>query len=1026
MASVILPLLFAALGIGGIYYVATHSPKLSPPQLDAFRAGPAGAHKLMPDTWYRVTCLTTQDVIDRTRENAPEGASQVTLQNNFKGALERVGFTATKLALQDPLNPLGWVFISQWHHPAQDAIPALDGLSITNLQSVEAPPDLDNRPESPSTLDAGIPYDEAHAVAYALAKDNDPKHLRNFAKTLRPDYPISAALLDAKATLVETMSKGGAAKISGRRISLDANSVLHRRASVSGVNLSKLPLPAYVTRPTATLAAATRGLGSRVARTWKAFDGYTNILGGQIPGPTIWMAETGAKTLVDIARRPAGSPNPERVSRETAPFLKSLKSSSPLLARIPGIGLGIDTALEAGAALSLGEPLSESLFGTVAADGVNAKVFRAAMNAGAIMAPNEVLRAQRAGLPNDELRAIYDAGLAIGRAKSLQEAGFQGLYTLIKGNTLTEKANHFAASARKANVTGREIKDLLTEDLIRETSKVGKDPLDQELRPLLAAMVQNERLQKMSAAQLSKAARVSEASAWAALACVKRLPGGIGLLDPNLVRKVLPSPPRDVSASALALVAIMKRPGQEWPGLEQPATTGGCDCNPPKEDCDCADTEIGGCDFYDAPCWAREAAKVAAAVAEAALHPANTAEGAWNIVSHPGRSLSDFADATITLIHVVPGMDEAGELLKKFARTALGQIFLQAMTSMQYAYLAPVLGPQGASIAFATPGVAKKEKFFNSWVAELARRTEATLSWFMANGLAEKVLGAFSGTMAENAKTLEDAMKLAPFQEFWAKLQGDADRAGDGLKKIIGETVSDLPDRVQRDVSGALDEAKGVLEQYAGKYATYPAEGNGINYEALGLKGKINFDALGAKTQSRPDMTAAAFDLWTGSNYLGSREWDPATGRDLKLVRMARIRKAMFQSVQQVTAQQARARGTPEAQRAAAAAAAIAKTKFSSVRRDSSASVPTLSQREMQAAQTRAKLAQSRFSDVKKAAALGDPKAKAAQVQLLRANQILERRKWIEHYKKVERAEHEARPVTSGLRTNTYPQKALG
>jgi hypothetical protein len=939
VASVILPLLFAALGIGGIYYVATHSPKLSPPQLDAFRAGPApGAHKLMPDTWYRVTCLTTQDVIDRTRENAPEGASQVTLQNNFKGALERVGFTATKLALQDPLNPLGWVFISQWHHPAQDAIPALDGLSITNLQSVEAPPDLDNRPESPSTLDAGIPYDEAHAVAYALAKDVDPKHLRNFAKTLRPDFPISAALLDAKATLIETMSKGGAAKISGRRISLDANSVLHRRASVSGVNLSKLPLPAYVTRPTATLAAATRGLGSRVARTWKAFDGYTNILGGQIPGPTIWMAETGAKTLVDIARRPAGSPNPERVSRETAPFLKSLKSSSPLLARIPGIGLGIDTALEAGAALSLGEPLSESLFGTAVADGVNAKVFRAAMNAGAIMAPNEVLRAQRAGLPNDELRAIYDAGLAIGRAKSLQEAGFQGLYTLIKGNTLTEKANHFAASARKANVTGREIKDLLTEDLIRETSKVGKDQLDQELRPLLAAMVQNERLQKMSAAQLSKAARVSEASAWAALACVKRLPGGIGLLDPNLVRKVLPSPPRDVSASALALVAIMKRPGQEWPGLEQPATE----------------------------------------------------TGLWGVLDDLTDPIGHVANGLVDALHVIPGMDWAGEQLKDFAKTGVGEWSLRIIATYGYYVAAPYLGAQLASVSFAIPGLLKAEPFLESWIKETMDRVIKTVEVIIQSKLPD--VGETAGKAGGDAfkKFLVDNPIAA---DTFNKLMAETGTATDLLKDKLG------PEVLKKIKDGAKDALDSAVTKLGAEYG-YPPD----------------FAKMAKDAGIRMDSAAAAYDLIAKTNYQGKTLWDPKSGMS-EAARLEALRKSRFQSV--TKAAPASVRATSEA---AAMKARIQKAKFSSIQ----TAPPAMSQREMQAAQTRAKLAQSRFSDVKKAAALGDPKAKAAQVQLLRANQILERRKWIEHYKKVERAEHEARPVTSGLRTNTYPQKALG
>jgi hypothetical protein len=152
--------------------------------------------------WYRVKGMTNAALIDDRRRTAPVGETQKTLQKELTEDLETQGFSNTKLAMQDPSEPLIWNFITQWSKPNPTLGLSPEGkLQVLSYQEVIEPPVVTPKPEPPVTLEAGIPYDEAHAVAYALAKDNDPKHLQYFADSMVPDFPLSAGLLVAKAKL---------------------------------------------------------------------------------------------------------------------------------------------------------------------------------------------------------------------------------------------------------------------------------------------------------------------------------------------------------------------------------------------------------------------------------------------------------------------------------------------------------------------------------------------------------------------------------------------------------------------------------------------------------------------------------------------------------------------------------------------------------------------------------------------------------------------------------------------------------
>lgn len=64
--------------------------------------------------------------------------------------------------------------------------------------------------------------------------------------------------------------------------------------------------------------------------------------------------------------------------------------------------------------------------------------------------------------------------------------------------------------------------------------------------------------------------------------------------------------------------------------------------------------------------------------------------------------------------------------LKDFANTDVGRAVLRAFATSQYYYLAPILGPQLAAIAFAFPGLAQGKEPVKAWVDEFVYRVRTT------------------------------------------------------------------------------------------------------------------------------------------------------------------------------------------------------------------------------------------------------------------------------------------------------------
>ena len=96
-------------------------------------------------------------------------------------------------------------------------------------------------------------------------------------------------------------------------------------------------------------------------------------------------------------------------------------------------------------------------------------------------------------------------------------------------------------------------------------------------------------------------------------------------------------------------------------------------------------------------------------------------------------------------VHLIPGVDWAGEQLKDFANSTGGKILLVAFTTAAYYATSDVLAvytamaPQIASLTFAIPGLAKGDSFAQAWVTEWAERVKKTIQ--MIGGEAGEVVG---------------------------------------------------------------------------------------------------------------------------------------------------------------------------------------------------------------------------------------------------------------------------------------------
>lgn len=118
-----------------------------------------------------------------------------------------------------------------------------------------------------------------------------------------------------------------------------------------------------------------------------------------------------------------------------------------------------------------------------------------------------------------------------------------------------------------------------------------------------------------------------------------------------------------------------------------------------------------------------------------------------------GGAVGGAAKDIVHAIESVPGVDWITSDLENFAKSDFGTTVLRALSSTAYIGLAPVLGPQFASIAFAIPGMAKGDSIADSYVNELAYRVKTTADILTA--------GQGGAALSAQAKTLMSQVDIA-------------------------------------------------------------------------------------------------------------------------------------------------------------------------------------------------------------------------------------------------------------------------
>jgi len=263
--------------------------------------------------------------------------------------------------------------------------------------------------------------------------------------------------------------------------------------------------------------------------------------------------------------------------------------------------------------------------------------------------------------------------------------------------------------------------------------------------------------------------------------------------------------------------------------------------------------------IFDIDNYTDAAGKVASTAVDVVTHPADTASGAWHVITHPSDSISDFGNALVDALHAIPGMDEAGELLKDFAKTEFGTWCLRIMATFGYYVMSPYLGAQLAAIAFALPGVVKAEPFTQAWIQETIDRTIKTANILLGTNI--KKLGSGYEEGVEKA--------LAENPSFQAISKDFSEQIGKANQAIIDQ-IGFFADKSLSGIQAKLKTTYGMPPDFS-KLAGQAGQG------------------------VREDNAAAAYDLLAQTHYQTQTLWDPLTGEDI-LAHLAKARLGTAQN----------------------------------------------------------------------------------------------------------------------------------
>ena len=210
-----------------------------------------------------------------------------------------------------------------------------------------------------------------------------------------------------------------------------------------------------------------------------------------------------------------------------------LQAIAAVVVFVPGVGSAVGSVLAGAGALAAGKTLSEAALDAAAGaipGGILAKTaFEAGREAGgalldgkpldeiALAAGRGVARANAGALGE----AAYDAALILARGKALQDAGFAVLKSFAKGNDLAERSIDYAEKIARAAQEGRDLQELLIEELGDELGDAAGALAREQLDPVLSLVVGDRSLREMGSGELAAWTGVAEPVARAAQAIAR-------------------------------------------------------------------------------------------------------------------------------------------------------------------------------------------------------------------------------------------------------------------------------------------------------------------------------------------------------------------------------------------------------------------------------------------------------------------------------------------------------------------------
>lgn len=140
----------------------------------------------------------------------------------------------------------------------------------------------------------------------------------------------------------------------------------------------------------------------------------------------------------------------------------------------------------------------------------------------------------------------------------------------------------------------------------------------------------------------------------------------------------------------------------------------------------------------------------------------------------------DVLDTFGEVASVIPFAPELGGALKDlingplrdFANTPLGLVVFRAMATTIYGPLAWTIGPQVATLAFAVPGLARGDDFWEAWITELRWRAEETART-LAPSAAEAITPAIRKAAEELVKWVPEQVQALALSELAKRLKVD-------------------------------------------------------------------------------------------------------------------------------------------------------------------------------------------------------------------------------------------------------------